>query len=99
MFVGQTRVFEEVTKRSSGLGDVLDDEVAIDGALFAEFVEALVDLHDGTNHPVLHSLLKGYIGTALVLAQRSAVLRVSKERLAAGGWLEYAEGLARSMPS
>lgn len=97
VFVGQTRVFEEVTRRNSGLGEVLDDEVAVDGAVFAEFLEALVSLYGGTNHPVLHGLLRGYIGAGLVLAQRADVLKMSPENLADDGWLEYAEELSRSM--
>ncbi|MGX1508298.1 UNVERIFIED_CONTAM: hypothetical protein RKD43_006923 [Streptomyces graminofaciens] len=54
----------------SGIGPMLDDESQIDIPNFEVFVNALVLRYQQSRHPILRSLLEGFIATALVLVER-----------------------------
>jgi hypothetical protein len=54
----------------TGLGPMVDDECEIDLTAFTAFVSALVQRCERSNHPILRSLMEGFIATALVLVQR-----------------------------
>jgi hypothetical protein len=54
----------------SGIGPMVDDESEIDMPSFEVFVSALVIRYQQSRHPVLRSLIEGFIATALVLVER-----------------------------
>jgi hypothetical protein len=58
--------------RPSGIGVTPGDpdDHPIDGALFAEFADALVAEYRATSHPINRGLLEGFVATAAVLARR-----------------------------
>jgi hypothetical protein len=58
--------------RPSGIGVTPGDpdDHPIDGAVFAEFVGALVAEYRATSHPITRALLEGFVATAAVLARR-----------------------------
>ncbi|GAB3958664.1 DUF6086 family protein [Actinoallomurus acanthiterrae] len=65
----------------TGLGPMVNDECEIDLAAFTGFVSALIRRYERSDHPILHSLMDGFIATALVLVQRGgATLSVSDAR-------------------
>ncbi|XRQ07191.1 DUF6086 family protein [Actinomadura welshii] len=54
----------------SGLGPMEADECEVDVAAFAAFTDALVRYYAGSNHPVLRSLMEGFVATALAVVRR-----------------------------
>jgi hypothetical protein len=58
--------------RPSGIGVTPGDpdDHPIDGAVFAEFADALVAEYRATSHPIKRGLLEGFVATAAVLARR-----------------------------
>ncbi|GAA4531360.1 DUF6086 family protein [Amycolatopsis samaneae] len=46
------------------------DEWAIDLPVFTAFVTALAEQYQRSNHPILQSLLEGFLATALVMVER-----------------------------
>lgn len=55
----------------TGISPGRADEHEVDPDTFAALVDALVTRYLSSNHPVLRSLLEGFLGPALVLAERA----------------------------
>lgn len=71
LYVGQARLFETLLGTASGISDVTSDTVYVDKSVFSEFVGALTQLHEGSNHPVYRNLMRGFVATSLILARRA----------------------------
>lgn len=97
LFVHQARVFEAMLDTRSGVSDVSSDTVQIEPKAFAEFVESLVQLHDNSNHDVYRNLMRGFIGTALVLASRAGAA-LDAHGSSDGELADLAAALDKSMP-
>lgn len=55
----------------TGIGAMHADEYEVDLDLFVGFVDALVKCYLSSSHPILRSLLEGFLATALVLVDRA----------------------------
>lgn len=97
MFVLQSRCMEDILSKESGVGDLFDDQAIVDGAKFAAFLDRLVAIHTQDRPPV-QSLVGGYLGVALVLAQRANLTIPSLQGDAARYWTKTTEELAPAMP-
>lgn len=73
LFMRSAEALAPETGLSTGLSPMEGDECQIAPAAFAAFVSALVERYELSNHRILHSLMEGFIATALVLVQRSGV--------------------------
>ncbi|MFF5225912.1 DUF6086 family protein [Dactylosporangium sp. NPDC000521] len=72
LFARMTEAMVPVAGCPSGVGpDVGRDEYEVDPDAFAAFVDALTARYLATNHPVLTTMLEGYLPAALVMVQRS----------------------------
>ncbi|MER6512067.1 DUF6086 family protein [Nonomuraea sp. NPDC001636] len=70
LFIRSSEAFGLEAGLPTGLGPMKSDECEVDLATFAAFVSALVGRYERSNHPILHSLMEGFIATALVLVER-----------------------------
>lgn len=70
LFMRSAEALAPETGLSTGLSPMQNDECEIDLTSFAAFVSALVERYERSNHPILHSLMDGFIATALVLVAR-----------------------------
>ncbi|MFG1941459.1 DUF6086 family protein [Nonomuraea sp. NPDC048826] len=70
LFIRSAEALAPETGLPTGLGPMESDECQVDLATFAAFVSALIGRYERSNHPILHSLMEGFIATALVLAER-----------------------------
>ncbi|MET9341517.1 DUF6086 family protein [Nonomuraea sp. NPDC003804] len=73
LFMRSAEAVAPETGLSTGLGLMDNDECEIDLPAFAAFVTALVDRYEHSNNRILHSLMEGFIATALVLVERGGV--------------------------
>jgi len=73
LFLRHVRLYEEELGVPSGFGPMENDECKIDPAVFAAYVDALLDLHDRTRHSVIDALSEGFVATVLVLAERAGI--------------------------
>ena len=73
VFLGQVRLFEQELGTASGLGEMFADECQVDVDEFGTFAQALLDYWGSSDHPVLHTLIDGFVSTVLALAQRAGV--------------------------
>ncbi|MGP4094263.1 DUF6086 family protein [Nonomuraea sp. KM90] len=71
LFMRSAEALAPETGLPTGLGPMESDECEIDLTAFTAFVGALIDRYERTNHPILHSLMDGFIATALVLVERA----------------------------
>ncbi|MFG1843470.1 DUF6086 family protein [Micromonospora sp. NPDC049175] len=72
LFFRTTDAMVPVAECPSGVApDVGRDEYQIDPDTFAAFVDVLTARYLSTNHPILKSMIEGYLSTALVLVRRS----------------------------
>ncbi|NUR96961.1 MAG: hypothetical protein HOV67_17100 [Kribbellaceae bacterium] len=71
MFVGVAQAVAEVTARPVGFRDTGADEYEVDLAAFEAFVEEAVRTYLGSSHPIMRTLLEGFLATALVLVDRA----------------------------
>jgi hypothetical protein len=71
LFVRTAEALAPTADVPSGIGPREADEYQIDMAAFGAFVDALVRRYTSSRHPILNSLLEGFIATALVLVQRA----------------------------
>lgn len=55
----------------SGIGPEQSDEYKIDAAGLSAFVDALVVQYEMSSHPVMRSMLDGFLSTAIVLVERA----------------------------
>jgi hypothetical protein len=70
LFMRSAEALAPVAGLPTGLGAMKADECQVDLAAFTAFVSALVRRYEQSNHPILHSLMGGFIATALVLVER-----------------------------
>lgn len=71
LFARTGEAVADLTEVPSGLGPMVADEYEIDPEVFAVFVDELVKLYLSASHPILRSLLEGFLATALVLVHRT----------------------------
>jgi hypothetical protein len=71
LFVRTAEALAPTAGVSTGIGPMEADEYQIDMAAFDAFVDALVRRYVASRHPILNSMLEGFIATALVLVQRA----------------------------
>lgn len=81
----------------SGVGDLIEDEIAIDPPVFEAFISEVVAQYQKATHPIIHSLTVGFISTAMVLLERAGgqMPGGTEEELAA--WAELREQHAQWM--
>lgn len=73
LFLRQVAVFEEELGLPSGIGPMENDECQIDPSTFEVFVNALVERHRRTRHPIVSALSENFTAMALVLAHRAGI--------------------------
>ncbi|GAA3974575.1 DUF6086 family protein [Actinomadura viridis] len=73
LFLRQVALFEEELGLPSGMGPMENDECQIDPSTFETFVNALVERHRRTHHPIVSALSENFTAMALVLAQRAGI--------------------------
>jgi hypothetical protein len=71
LFASTVETMVPLADQPSGVTDLHTDEYRIDPALFAAFVDTLVRRYLGSSHPVLRTLMEGFLATALVLVERA----------------------------
>ncbi|MEV6969788.1 DUF6086 family protein [Hamadaea sp. NPDC051192] len=71
LFHALTEVLVSFAERPAGMEDTGADEYEIDRAAFVVFVDELTRRYLGSSHPILRSMLEGYLPTALVLVERA----------------------------
>ena len=96
-FKGEAEVIASAFRVASGLGDIIEDECEVDLPVFEEFLAAAARQYQQTAHPILRSLMTGFLATAMVLAERAGgqLPDTSPEQTAA--WAQLREEHARSM--
>lgn len=97
LFERQAQAFEALTGSKSGLAEFAMDECEIDPDEFADFLDGLISYHDSANN-VGKSLLRGFIGPALVLAQRGG-LTIPSMATSDVDWSSVIREIERSMPT
>ncbi|MGW0194113.1 DUF6086 family protein [Nonomuraea sp. NPDC003201] len=85
LFMRSAEALAPETGLPTGLGPMVSDECEVDLAAFAAFVSALIERYERSNHPILHSLMEGFIATALVLVERGGA-KLPVPRANDGGW-------------
>ena len=97
IFKGEAEVIASAFSVASGLGDIIEDECEVDLPVFEEFLAAAARQYQQTAHPILRSLMTGFLATAMVLAERAGgqLPDTSPEQTAA--WVQLREEHARSM--
>lgn len=97
LFTGQAETIAATFGAPSGIGDIVEDESEIDPAVFGKFLTEVLRQYQASAHPILRSLLTGFIGTALVLADRTglALPALPPDQLAA--WKTVRQEQARWM--
>ncbi|MFD5666011.1 DUF6086 family protein [Streptomyces anthocyanicus] len=71
LFLRQVAVYEAELGVPSGVGEMVNDECQIDPGAYGRFVNTLVAWHHGTHHRIIHTLSRGFVATALALANRA----------------------------
>ena len=71
LFKGYAESIADTLKTRSGLGDIIEDECAIDLPAFEGFVGTVTDTYEKATHPIVRSLLFAFIPTAQVLLERA----------------------------
>lgn len=97
LFKGQADVIASVFAVPSGVGDVIDDECEIEPAVFVNFVAQLAKQYQGTAHPILRSLLVGFVGTSMVLVERAGLALPDLPPDQRAAWTSLSAEQARSM--
>ncbi|HEX6686718.1 MAG TPA: DUF6086 family protein [Candidatus Limnocylindrales bacterium] len=71
LFIHMADVAARIAERPTGIRDEHADEYEVDPAQFEAFVDALTRRYLSSSHPVVRTLLEGFIATALVLVDRA----------------------------
>ncbi|MEU8663704.1 DUF6086 family protein [Actinoplanes philippinensis] len=71
MFFRMTEALEPYAERPCGVVDLGYDEYAVDPEVFAAFVDKLAGRYLASNHPILKSMIAGYLPPAVVMVERS----------------------------
>lgn len=98
VFTGEAEVLASTFGRPSGLGAIVEDECEVDMAEFENFVHDLVRRYDEATHPILRSLMVGFIATALVILDRGGGKFPHAADTKRAAWLELCREHAKSMP-
>lgn len=83
--------------RASGLGDIIEDQCEVDLPAFEKFLAEAMRQYHQTAHPILRSLMTGFIATALVLAERAGGRLTETTPEQAAAWARLRQEHARSM--
>ncbi len=97
IFKGEAEAIASAFRVASGLGDIIEDECQVDLPVFEGFLAAAARQYQQTAHPILRSLMTGFLATAMVLAERAGgqLPETSPEQTAA--WAQLRQEHARSM--
>ncbi|SBT44155.1 DUF6086 family protein [Micromonospora auratinigra] len=71
LFVRTSEAVAPLVGVPTGIGPMRADDYEIDLDVFVGFVDALVSQYRRSSHPILRSLLEGFLATALVLVDRA----------------------------
>ncbi|GAA2896984.1 hypothetical protein Acy02nite_80810 [Actinoplanes cyaneus] len=71
LFVRTSEAMAPLVGLPTGIGPCVNDEYEIDLDMFESFVDALAARYLSANHPILRSLVEGFLATAIVMAQRA----------------------------
>ncbi len=71
LFVRTSEAVAPLVELPTGIGPCVNDEYEIDLDLFVPFVEALTGRYLRANHPILVSMIEGFLATAIVMVQRA----------------------------
>jgi hypothetical protein len=82
----------------SGLGELTQDEVAIDLPIFERFVAKLAEQYQNTGHYIIRSLIAGVLGPSYVMAERAGGQLPEIDPQRVPGWDELQFQFSRSMP-
>jgi hypothetical protein len=99
LFISESRIYEILANKSAGLGEVIADDIEVDVQVFAEFVDALVNLHESSNHMIYRTLMRGFLGTALALLLRTGSPAPASIGDDTGELMPLAALLDRKMPT
>jgi hypothetical protein len=99
LFKDQAEAVADALGLSSGLGELIEDEIVIDLPVFEEFLRKLVEQYDHRGHFIIMSLTAGVLGTSYVMVERAGghVPEVDPERVP--GWDDLHFQFSRSMPA
>jgi hypothetical protein len=99
LFKGQTEVVAEALGLTSGLGELIEDEIVIDLPVLEEFLRKLVEQYDHRGHFIVMSLIAGVLGTSYVMVERAGgrVPEIDPQRVP--GWDDLHAQFSRSMPA
>ncbi|MEU7835871.1 DUF6086 family protein [Nonomuraea sp. NPDC049129] len=97
LFMRLAEAFALETGLPTGLGPMESDECEVDLATFAAFVGALIERFERSNHAILHSIMEGFIATALVLVERGGAI-LPLHDASDGGWRDVQVGEHSACP-
>lgn len=98
LFKGQAEAVAEAFRVHSGIGDIIEDECAIDLPVFERFLAEAVKQYEHATHPVLRSLIVSVITTASVLAERAGGRLPESKPDQAEAWAQLRDQLGHFMP-
>jgi hypothetical protein len=98
LFKDQAEAVAKALGTTSGLGELIEDEIVIDLPVFEEFLRKLVEQYDHRSHFIVMSLIAGVLGTSYVMVERAGgqVPEIDPQRVP--GWEDLHFQFARSMP-
>ena len=97
IFKGEAEAIASAFHVASGLGDIIEDECEVDLPAFEKFLAEAMRQYHQTAHPILRSLMTGFIATALVLAERAGGRLPETTPEQAAAWARLRQEHARSM--
>lgn len=98
LFLAEATAVGKVLGCRCGIGEIEEDEIVIDGELFAGFVSVLLREHMETNNEVLRILVEGVLGASLVLLARARIQVEEMDADIRQPWNARVQHLSRSMP-
>lgn len=98
LFKGQAEAIASAFNLDPGLGAIIEDECEIDLPTFEKFLAGVVKQYNHATHPILRSLIAGFIVTASVLVERAGGKLPETEPEQMIEWTELRREYSRSMP-
>lgn len=98
LFKGQADAVAAAFHVTSGLGEIIEDECAVDLPAFEKFVAEAVRQYGHATHPILRSLTVSVIATASVLVERADGQLPEVEPDQAVAWAQLRREHAHFMP-